>query len=98
MTLRTLWNSIKERAYGTPAPKTPRKPRQRKPAQPELQPETIQNELRFIHRTLSGHHDRIHELEQIEHRRSEREKEMKTNGKEDGQTRRGAAVDGLPVL
>lgn len=90
MTLRTLWNSIKERAYGTPAPKTPRRPRQPKPATLDQIPSAdldaireclvaVRERLKQHDLALTNQNARIHELEQIERRRSEREKEMKTN-------------------
>ena len=82
MKIHTLWDRIKERVTGTPAPKKPRKPRQPIPRpipQFVFNEKFIMDQLKEIKLSISNHHARIHELEQIEHRRSEREKEMKTN-------------------
>lgn len=75
MTLHTLWDTIKERFTNTPAPKKTRRPRQ-----PSGAVKSTRDTEKTISFALCNLADRVHQLEQIEHRRSEREKEMKTNG------------------
>lgn len=76
MDLYTAWKMVRDRLAGSHqgTPKKRRQPRQPKPAtriQRTIDDAFLDAKIREIDLALTNQHGRIHELEQLEHRRQE---------------------------